>query len=244
MAAVCNVHVVLVVIVWALLAPSVNTATTTTTGAAARKTTQDITTAAQRTPCPNCQCPCPQTTTETPTTTTSPCPSGCQHQIDSCKQQTEHTAARFDNFTEKVEKDRAAQDQLLTDAIGNLTSRIDTAESRIKMVQSENEDLKKQVNVLETRANTFIDNMSPRIETLESLVMTFRTNLTSLISAGFITRCRVCFQETEGSRQCQGSRESCSGWSTMSSPSWTLPFRDDTDGRSGGCKYQWRVECQ
>ena len=53
---------------------------------------------------------------------------------------------------------------------------------------------------------------------------------------------RVCFKETEGSSQCQYHRSSCSGWSN--SPSWTLPFRDDTDGRSGGCTYQWRIEEQ
>ena len=41
--------------------------------------------------------------------------------------------------------------------------------------------------------------------------------------------CRVCFQETEGSSQCQGSRgPTCSGWST--SPAPIDLFRDDTDG--------------
>eukprot|EP00731_Ephydatia_muelleri_P012047 Em0006g941a len=55
--------------------------------------------------------------------------------------------------------------------------------------------------------------------------------------------CRVCFQETEGSSQCQGSRgPTCSGWST--SPAPTDLFRDDTDGRSGGCAYQWSLECK
>jgi len=51
---------------------------------------------------------------------------------------------------------------------------------------------------------------------------------------------RMCFRETEGSSQCQGNRNSCSGWS--SNPTWTSPFRDDTDNRSGGCKYQWKIE--
>ncbi|CAF4222188.1 unnamed protein product [Rotaria magnacalcarata] len=53
--------------------------------------------------------------------------------------------------------------------------------------------------------------------------------------------CRVCFQETEGSSQCQGNRNSCSGWST--SPQWTAHYRDDTDGRAGGCAYFWKIEC-
>lgn len=57
--------------------------------------------------------------------------------------------------------------------------------------------------------------------------------------------CRVCFKETEGSSQCQGNRQSCSGWSApgLGSPSWTSPFRDDTDNRGGGCRYQWFLEC-
>ena len=57
-------------------------------------------------------------------------------------------------------------------------------------------------------------------------------------------RCRVCFRETEGSRRCHGSRYSCSGWSDLPVPWWTAPFRDLTDGRDGGCTYQWRVECR
>lgn len=53
--------------------------------------------------------------------------------------------------------------------------------------------------------------------------------------------CRVCFRETEGSSQCQGNRNSCSGWSNGA---WTAVFRDDTDSRGGGCNYSWRLECQ
>nr|VFK44495.1 MAG: MAM domain-containing protein, meprin/A5/mu [Candidatus Kentron sp. TC] len=61
-----------------------------------------------------------------------------------------------------------------------------------------------------------------------------------------ITQCRICFRETEGSSQCQGTRSSCSGWASLrnKSPSWTSPFRDDTDNRSGGCRYQWKLECK
>eukprot|EP01084_Bolivina_argentea_P088141 159140_1 len=57
---------------------------------------------------------------------------------------------------------------------------------------------------------------------------------------------RICFQETEGSSQCQGTRASCSDWSSIASMedlgTWTKPFRDDTDSRPGGCKYQWKIE--
>ena len=55
--------------------------------------------------------------------------------------------------------------------------------------------------------------------------------------------CRICFKETEGSSQCQLNRESCSGWTTTFDPFWTAPFRDDTDDRGGGCKYQWYLDC-
>ena len=58
------------------------------------------------------------------------------------------------------------------------------------------------------------------------------------------TMCRVCFKETEGSSQCQGNRQTCSGWSAKENPEWTLPFRDDTDNRGGGCAYYWFLDCQ
>ena len=47
-------------------------------------------------------------------------------------------------------------------------------------------------------------------------------------------------RETKGSSQCQGVRSSCTGQSTRLS--WTAPFRDDTDNRSGGCTYQWMIQ--
>lgn len=60
-----------------------------------------------------------------------------------------------------------------------------------------------------------------------------------------IQQCRVCFQEVEGSSQCQDARSSCSGWSSsQESGEWSLPFRDDTDDREGGCRYQWKLECR
>ena len=60
------------------------------------------------------------------------------------------------------------------------------------------------------------------------------------VDGGINFKCRICFKETEWSTQCQGNRNSCSDWNWW----WTLPFRDDTDGRDGGCKYQWKVECK
>ena len=66
------------------------------------------------------------------------------------------------------------------------------------------------------------------------------------LSTTKVNQCRVCFRETEGSSQCQPKGIStCSGWSKIGSTgAWTQPFRDDTDNRGGGCKYQWRLECQ
>ena len=79
------------------------------------------------------------------------------------------------------------------------------------------------------------------------------------VGASYDGACQICFQETEGSSQCQGNRNSCSGWDTVLqqstnlsvkpklvpiTPSWTLGFRDDTDSRSGGCTYQWKLRCK
>jgi hypothetical protein len=66
------------------------------------------------------------------------------------------------------------------------------------------------------------------------------------LQSKMITKCQVCFQETEGSDQCQQNRKSCSDWASVDNkdPNWTLPFRDDTDNRPGGCVYQWRLICQ
>jgi len=62
---------------------------------------------------------------------------------------------------------------------------------------------------------------------------------------GFVKRCRICFNEAEGTTgQCLGERSTCSGWSSSSSPQWTQKFRDNTYYEPGGCVYQWRVQCQ
>lgn len=57
-----------------------------------------------------------------------------------------------------------------------------------------------------------------------------------------ITECRICFQQTVNNPQCGGEGIFCSGWS--SNPGWSTAFFDDTDGREGGCKYQWKIECR
>ncbi len=71
-----------------------------------------------------------------------------------------------------------------------------------------------------------------RVESLEAAV--------EVLNKTALKRCKICFHESEGSSQCQGSRSSCSGWGG----SWTGQFRDDTDTRPGGCLYMWRVVCE
>lgn len=81
-----------------------------------------------------------------------------------------------------------------------------------------------------------------RTETLSSGLSNFSGRLAEVeVRPRGVRHCRVCFLESEGSSQCNDNRNSCSGWS--SSPSWTQPFRDDTDNRAGGCRYQWMIEC-
>lgn len=86
-----------------------------------------------------------------------------------------------------------------------------------------------------------LDDLKSELKRLKTQVNKQKQEL-EILKTKAITACRICFQETEGSSQCQENRSSCSGWSTL--PEWTLPFRDDTDSREGGCKYQWRLECR
>jgi len=113
----------------------------------------------------------------------------------------------------------------------------DTLQSQIQTLKSEISDLSSRMNTVGSQVQTVqsqTSSLSSRMDTVGSQLQTVRT--------GYIRRCRVCFRETENANgQCNGSRNTCSGWS--SSPSWTSSFRDDTDWRWGGCTYQWRLEC-
>ena len=70
--------------------------------------------------------------------------------------------------------------------------------------------------------------------------------ITTAAAQNYAKEFRICFQETERSSQCQGSANSCSDWSNHADKTvdaaWTAWFRDDTDNRGGGCKYQWKIE--
>jgi len=62
-------------------------------------------------------------------------------------------------------------------------------------------------------------------------------------STNYIGECRICFNENFINDQCQGARNTCTGWS-KTNPSWSQPFRDDTDGRTGLCGYSWQLQCR
>ena len=83
------------------------------------------------------------------------------------------------------------------------------------------------------------------VTALSTEIATLNTEIAAL-STEMLRECRVCFQEIERSSQCSGSNTTCSGWATPGNENtgWTDAFRDDTDGRTGGCRYRWRLECR
>lgn len=121
-----------------------------------------------------------------------------------------------------VEQRNVAQDSALTGVVSRLSTSIQNLASA-------------------SGVQTAADNV--RLQQLSTGVLDVLNQVNSL-SSRTVKRCRVCFWETEGSSQCQGNRgPSCSGWSD-GGDAWTPAFRDDTDNRSGGCNYQWKIDCQ
>lgn len=58
--------------------------------------------------------------------------------------------------------------------------------------------------------------------------------------------CRICYEvdQSWGGAQCgPGGGMQCSGW-TRGTGSWTSWEIDDTDGRDGGCKTRYKIECR
>jgi hypothetical protein len=103
---------------------------------------------------------------------------------------------------------------------------------QIKLANDKIDSLTKQQAVdIAAQTQAAVKDLSSKMDTLKQ---------TSL------KQCKVCFQETEGSDQCQGNRNTCSDWASVEqqNPTWSEVFRDDTDNRPGGCKYQWRLICQ
>ena len=137
-----------------------------------------------------------------------------------------------------------SQIQAMQEQISAQLTQINTVSSQVQTTQSEIGAASSRINTVTSRVQTVqsqIGSLSSRVNTVSSQLQTAQSRINALTAMRRVTRCRLCFREIEGSSQCQRSRSSCSGWST--SPSWTSPFRDDTDGRSGGCTYQWRIEC-
>lgn len=116
--------------------------------------------------------------------------------------------------------------QSVTNDVDQLKKDIAEAKQQLQLL---NDELANMTTTVEQKDAT----CNQRIDRIESQIG----------NASTVHRCRVCFKETEGSDQCQGNRHSCSGWSNEISPNWTLPFRDDTDNRWGGCVYQWYLDC-
>jgi hypothetical protein len=84
----------------------------------------------------------------------------------------------------------------------------------------------------------------------------YRWRLLPAVSAPGVKKLyRLCFDEVSSFQaggggaaygQCGASasqRSTCTAWSVPNGPVvWTSPYLDNTDGRPGGCSYQWRLE--
>ena len=130
-----------------------------------------------------------------------------------------------------------------------LEHRADKLSDREASLQQQIPKIKDNVSNLRQSAILDVDNSkSDAIKRLQGLKKTLavklKTEAASFVQeTGAVRACRICFREIEGSNQCQPAHiNTCSGWSTQ--PSWTQVFRDDTDNRSGGCKYQWELQCR
>jgi hypothetical protein len=116
-----------------------------------------------------------------------------------------------------------------------LREQLDEMKKQQANMQGQQGNLQNQQQSLQTELNSVKNAVIPGIQ------QSLQTDINGL-KASSIKGCRVCFQETEGNDQCQGVRNSCSGWSNGGA-AWTLPYKDDTDNRAGTCTYQWKVEC-
>ena len=62
------------------------------------------------------------------------------------------------------------------------------------------------------------------------------------LSSEVIRECRVCFREVEGSDQCQGALNACSGWSNpQRSGDWSPAFREMTPTIATEHANQWKL---
>lgn len=125
-----------------------------------------------------------------------------------------------------------------------LTERVSQLESNAIADRAQIQALEGRISTCQASQNRLQVDLG---ELRSSLVSMMSSNVTALMVEvkARAKGCRVCFIEVEGSSQCQGSRNTCSAYSTLINQggSWTDGFRDDTDGRSGGCNYKWKIDC-
>ena len=151
-------------------------------------------------------------------------------------------------FVQDVARGTAYRDAY-SEAIGVTIANISEA---VADVQRHAETAAKVTKILEETEKLYDSVMTSKIVTstehqikaVADNLVTRKDFLERVQSVG-IKECRICFRESEGSSQCQGARNSCSGWSRPGQiGAWSKSFRDDTDNRGGGCRYQWRLECK
>jgi len=58
---------------------------------------------------------------------------------------------------------------------------------------------------------------------------------------GRFNNCRLCFKYSLGNVQCNRNKSPNVYCAAMNG--WTTMYEDDTDGKSGGCKMQWKLDC-
>lgn len=163
-----------------------------------------------------------------------------------------------ENKKEILNKQTVLEKQLTNKYNKELDNVKKTHSKEIKQMKDDLTKLKKELSNQKNEFNKQLKTYSTRKENKNEIdkinkqlsIKTNKNELNGLIlteikknKQKYITKCRICFKETEGSSQCQGNRNSCSAWSNIKNGEWTKPFRDDTDRRPGGCKYQWRSEC-
>lgn len=102
-------------------------------------------------------------------------------------------------------------------------------------------DSDKEIANIRTNHSAFSANVDSRIGSMGTAIQNAQSRIDS-VSSTALRRCRICFQEGEGSSQCERNRDTCSGYGTTDG-GWTEWFRDETDNRNGGCQYHWKVEC-
>ena len=163
--------------------------------------------------------------------------------IKSATESIEELNTKVDEVSKKVNNIKQITDAAVSDAIQKVETKTNDSISIIKnnVDLFEAELRGKIASIFEAKKNTTSGELTSTagklIEDLKKQARVYSG------PSGQVKECRVCFREVEGSNQCEPPGHlTCSGWS--SNPEWTQIFKDDTDHRPGGCKYQWKLECR